>query len=191
MFEYLRLLRRPTKVQPRDHSNRVETLVRFSNKLPGLSPDMNSDQVKQMVFDQHPEAWRKFYIRSRTSLATDTLADIVQFMSNEKGFADGDDEKRQCKRQHDNNYHNKQKNKKQKMGNNNDKEKGEWDLYQGVPDTANCPKHGSGHTSGECKHNPFKKLAKKRKMNSGQYRGNQQQGGQGGGRNQGYQGPPS
>eukprot|EP00957_Ditylum_brightwellii_P167744 12769963-Ditylum_brightwellii.AAC.1 len=60
MFKYLRLLRCPTKVQPRDHSDHTETLVRYSNKLPGLSPDMNDDQTKQMIFDQHSETWRKF-----------------------------------------------------------------------------------------------------------------------------------
>eukprot|EP00957_Ditylum_brightwellii_P207517 15353354-Ditylum_brightwellii.AAC.1 len=44
MFQYLNLVRCPTKVQPRDHSNCIEMLVRYSNKLPGLSPDMNDDQ---------------------------------------------------------------------------------------------------------------------------------------------------
>eukprot|EP00957_Ditylum_brightwellii_P136888 10439702-Ditylum_brightwellii.AAC.1 len=99
MFQYLHLLCRPTKVQPRDQSDCIETLVRYSNKLPGLSWDMNDDQVKQMVFDQHPETWRKFYIRSGMSLETDTLADTVQFMSNEKGFADRDDKKKRKQQQ--------------------------------------------------------------------------------------------
>eukprot|EP00957_Ditylum_brightwellii_P181070 13793405-Ditylum_brightwellii.AAC.1 len=68
-------------------------LVRYTNKLPGLSPDMSGDQVKQMVFDQHQDTWRKHYIRSGKLLCTDTLDNLVQFMSNEKGFADGEDEK--------------------------------------------------------------------------------------------------
>eukprot|EP00957_Ditylum_brightwellii_P168331 12813850-Ditylum_brightwellii.AAC.1 len=83
-------------------------------------------------------------------------------MSNEKGFADGDDEKKR-KRQHQDGG-GKHKNKKQKSnGQHKGKDQGEWDLYRGVPDSAACPKHGSHHTSVECHHNPFKKLAQKGK----------------------------
>eukprot|EP00957_Ditylum_brightwellii_P073388 5577231-Ditylum_brightwellii.AAC.1 len=190
-FEYLYLVCRPTKVQLRDHSNRIELLVRYSNTLPGLLPDMNNDQVKQMIFDQHPEMWRKFYIQSGKSLETDLLADIVQFMSNKKGFAD-DDNKKKCKRQQENGNCNKknkkQKHNQQKGGNRQgDGDKGEWDTYHGVPNSAPCPKHGSHHTSEECKHNPFKRLAQKEKGKQSQYSGRQKQQGQHEGRR--YQGP--
>eukprot|EP00957_Ditylum_brightwellii_P135252 10313270-Ditylum_brightwellii.AAC.1 len=65
-----------------------------------------------MVFDQHPETWQKHYIRSGKLLRTDMLADIVQFMSNEKGFADGEDEKKWERQNHEGGG--KKQNKKQK-----------------------------------------------------------------------------
>eukprot|EP00957_Ditylum_brightwellii_P031462 2385856-Ditylum_brightwellii.AAC.1 len=142
---------------------------------------MNNDQVKQMVFDQHPEKWRKSYICSGKSLETDLLADIAQFKSNKKGFADCND-KNKCKQQQENNNGNfGNKKKKQKYHNNkggfrqNDQDKGKWDAYRGVPDSAPCPKHGSYHTSGECKHNPFKKRAQKGEYNQNPYQGKQRQ----------------
>eukprot|EP00957_Ditylum_brightwellii_P056632 4292672-Ditylum_brightwellii.AAC.1 len=56
------MLKRPVKVPPRDHSNRIKTIVRYSNKLPGLSPAPMTDQTKNMAFDQHPEIWQRAYI---------------------------------------------------------------------------------------------------------------------------------
>jgi hypothetical protein len=98
MLEYLRGLRCPTKVQPRDHSDRVELLVRYSNRLPGLNPTMTDNQTKKLIFDQHPEKWRIAYNRSGRAIATDTLADIVHFMSDEKGYADKEEQSRRSKR---------------------------------------------------------------------------------------------
>eukprot|EP00957_Ditylum_brightwellii_P122786 9363251-Ditylum_brightwellii.AAC.1 len=55
MLKYLRGLRCPTKVQPRDCSDRLELLVRYSNPLPTLNPAMTDEQTKKLIFDQHPE----------------------------------------------------------------------------------------------------------------------------------------
>eukprot|EP00957_Ditylum_brightwellii_P051843 3931665-Ditylum_brightwellii.AAC.1 len=93
MLEYLRGLRPPTKVQPRDYSNIVELLVRYSNQLPGLNPAMTDEQTKKLIFDQHPEKWRIAYNCSGQAIETDTLADIIQFMSDEKEYADNEEEK--------------------------------------------------------------------------------------------------
>eukprot|EP00957_Ditylum_brightwellii_P168422 12819944-Ditylum_brightwellii.AAC.1 len=46
MFDYLKTLKRPVKVTSCDHSDQVETMICYSNKLPGLSPTMNNNQVK-------------------------------------------------------------------------------------------------------------------------------------------------
>eukprot|EP00957_Ditylum_brightwellii_P022905 1728494-Ditylum_brightwellii.AAC.1 len=72
-FDYLRAFRRPKKVTPRDHLERVGTLVWYANKLPGLSPAMHPDKVKKMVFNQHPKKWRKTYIRTGKQLQNETL----------------------------------------------------------------------------------------------------------------------
>eukprot|EP00957_Ditylum_brightwellii_P019401 1463699-Ditylum_brightwellii.AAC.1 len=44
LFDYLQAFRQPKKVTPQDHSERVGTLVRYANKLPGLSPAMQPDK---------------------------------------------------------------------------------------------------------------------------------------------------
>eukprot|EP00957_Ditylum_brightwellii_P107346 8190838-Ditylum_brightwellii.AAC.1 len=72
-------------------------MIRYSNKLPGLSPTMNIDQVKKLIFDQHPEKWHRAYVWAGKSLNTDTLAEMIQFMSNEKLFADMDDDNQKKK----------------------------------------------------------------------------------------------
>eukprot|EP00957_Ditylum_brightwellii_P028635 2163053-Ditylum_brightwellii.AAC.1 len=94
MFKCLCLLHHTTKVEPRDHSNCIKTHMQYTNKLPGLLPDMNADQIKKIVFDQHPETWHKHYIRLGNAIQTDSLAEIFQFMSNKKGFADREEEKK-------------------------------------------------------------------------------------------------
>eukprot|EP00957_Ditylum_brightwellii_P124835 9515658-Ditylum_brightwellii.AAC.1 len=79
MLKYLRGLRQVTKMQSRDHSDRVELLVRYSNQLPGLNPAMTDEQIKKLIFDQHSEKWRIAYNCSGQAIETNTLADIVQF----------------------------------------------------------------------------------------------------------------
>eukprot|EP00957_Ditylum_brightwellii_P093374 7110116-Ditylum_brightwellii.AAC.1 len=79
VFNYLRGLKRPTKALPQDHADRIEMLVRYANKLPGLNPPMTEMQLKKMVFNQHPIKWRTAYIRSGNSLARDSLMEIVEF----------------------------------------------------------------------------------------------------------------
>eukprot|EP00957_Ditylum_brightwellii_P110160 8402454-Ditylum_brightwellii.AAC.1 len=44
MFDYLKTLKCLVKVTPRDHSDRVETMICYSNKLPGILPMMNNNQ---------------------------------------------------------------------------------------------------------------------------------------------------
>eukprot|EP00957_Ditylum_brightwellii_P115911 8841129-Ditylum_brightwellii.AAC.1 len=98
MFDYLQGLKRPTKASPRDHANRIEMLVRYANKLPGMIPPMTDMQVKKMVFEQHLMKWCTAYTRAGHSLQIDSLMEIVQYMANEKSFADI--EEAQKKRKH-------------------------------------------------------------------------------------------
>ena len=58
--------------------------------LTGTEPTLNDQQRKNLIFETFPITWRQNYIRSGKSLQTDSLADIVQYMGNEKGFADVD-----------------------------------------------------------------------------------------------------
>ena len=87
-FEYFRGLRKPIKLSPLDHSSRMLTLARFGNKLPGHEPMLTEDQIKKCIFQSFPPKWQQQFIRSGQRAATTALSDIVEFMSNEKSFAD-------------------------------------------------------------------------------------------------------
>eukprot|EP00957_Ditylum_brightwellii_P067886 5154194-Ditylum_brightwellii.AAC.1 len=65
-----------------------------------------------MIFDQHPEKWRKAYIRAGNNLRNQSLAEIIQYMTNEKAFADAEDN--QKKRKGNESKHGP-KNKKQRV----------------------------------------------------------------------------
>eukprot|EP00957_Ditylum_brightwellii_P145044 11046656-Ditylum_brightwellii.AAC.1 len=97
---------------------------------------MTDGQTKKLIFDQHPEKWRIAYNRSGQAIETDTLADIVQFMSDEKGYTNKEEEN--CRGKHGNKYNKgNYKNKKGLFDKNNDKNNNkEWDVYRGVPDSA-------------------------------------------------------
>eukprot|EP00957_Ditylum_brightwellii_P203124 15333320-Ditylum_brightwellii.AAC.1 len=96
-------------------------------------------------------------------------------MPNKKIFADDKDEKHNLKHPHFQKSSNETD--KMKFGMSpKGKDKGEWDLYQGVMDSAACPKHWTNHTSEACKHNCFKKLAASNKNKSMNYYKNQNQG---------------
>eukprot|EP00957_Ditylum_brightwellii_P055558 4210759-Ditylum_brightwellii.AAC.1 len=109
---------------------------------------MMDEQTKKLIFDQHLEKWRIAYNRSGQAIETDTPADIVQFMSDEKGYANKEEEN--CRGKRGNDYNKgREKNKKGWFNKNNDKNNNkEWDVYRGVPDFAPYPKHGKNHTLG-------------------------------------------
>jgi hypothetical protein len=77
--------------KPRDHATRIETLIRYTNRLPGTEPDIAPQQMKNVIFESFPVAWRQSWIRAGKSLVTNTLAELVQFMANEQSFADDKD----------------------------------------------------------------------------------------------------
>ena len=98
MITYLRALKRPVGEDPDEFANRMQTLARYANKLPGIEPQLTEDQIKVIIFNSFPEDWRTAYIRADKSLSTEPLTKILQFMKNEKGFADKKDNKNPYKR---------------------------------------------------------------------------------------------
>eukprot|EP00957_Ditylum_brightwellii_P092791 7064483-Ditylum_brightwellii.AAC.1 len=81
---------------------------------------MTDNQTKKLIFDQRPEKWRITYNRSGHTIALDTLANIIQFMSDEKGYADKEEESRKNKRGFENGK-GRDMNKKGQYNKNNDK----------------------------------------------------------------------
>ena len=98
MITYLRALKRPVGEDPDEFANRMQTLARYANKLPGIEPKLTDDQIKVIIFNSFPEDWRTAYIRADKSLSTEPLTKILQFMKNEKGFADKKDSQNPYKR---------------------------------------------------------------------------------------------
>jgi hypothetical protein len=93
-IEYYKTLRKPMKANPLDHSNRMLTLARFGNKLPGIEPPLTEDQIKNCIFHSFPPKWQQQFIRSGQRVANTPLSEIIEFMSNEKSFADAQDPSR-------------------------------------------------------------------------------------------------
>lgn len=105
MFKYIRTLTKPRDVEPAIHADRMETLIRYANQLNGTEPRLTDDQKKNIIFDTFPVKWKQNYIRSGRAVATDELADIVQYMGNEKSFSDNKEENdRKRKRENGKNY---------------------------------------------------------------------------------------
>lgn len=83
--------RKPRKVAPLEHQDRMETLVRYASKLPGRSPTWTEEQIKDAIFESYPDAWKQAFLRSKITLDGQTLESIQEFMNNEKQFADKKD----------------------------------------------------------------------------------------------------
>ena len=88
MFDYLRTIQKPYQTEPQQHADRIQTLIRYSNKLPGTEPELNEQQSKIIIFKSFPFKWQQPYIRSGRNLRVDSFMDIVQYMKDEKGFSD-------------------------------------------------------------------------------------------------------
>lgn len=93
-IEYYKTLRKPIKTDPLDHSNRMQTLARFGNKLPGIEPALTEDQIKNCIFHSFPAKWQQQFIRSQLNVRNTPLSQIIEFMANEKSFADAQDPSR-------------------------------------------------------------------------------------------------
>ena len=101
MFQYLRSFKKPFSVEAGTHADRMETLVNYANRLPGLEPPMNKNQIKKLIFESFPNRWQHAYIQSGPRIQTEPLVRVVQYMKDEKTFADGSGNKR--KRNENNN----------------------------------------------------------------------------------------
>ena len=88
MIKYLPTIKKPFSADTRTHVDRMETLFRYTNKLPGAEPPLTEQQQKNIIFDTFPVDWRQNYIRAGKDVRTDTTPQLVQHMSNEKSFAD-------------------------------------------------------------------------------------------------------
>ena len=88
MISYIKTIKKPVQATVMDHSDRMETLMRYTNRLPGTEPLLTEQQMKNYIFDSYSMTWKENYERSGRNIETDTLAQINEYMSNEKQYAD-------------------------------------------------------------------------------------------------------
>jgi hypothetical protein len=168
-FEYYRSIQKPLKSSTLDHSSRMLTLARYGNKLPGNEPELTDEQIKKCIFSSFPLTWQQQYIRSGQRVAATPLSDIIEFMSNEKIFADAQNSNKEKNKPFSTKetYDKKRKaNGKQKFGNHKRTKESHGETK---PDSE-CPIHG-GHPWSKCFNNPSGDNYKPRDGNGGRGRG--------------------
>ena len=94
MFAYLRKFKKPFSVAAGMHADRMEILIKYANKLPGMEPEMNDEQKKRVIFESFPLRWQHAYIQSGRRIQTESLIRVIQYMKDEKSFNDGMSNKR-------------------------------------------------------------------------------------------------
>ena len=107
MFKYLPLLKKPRNCNPSDHVKRMKTLFRYANKLPGTAALKTEDDIKEIIFDSFPDDWTTQYNRSGRDLENETMAEVVQFMKDEKNYKDNEDSKKKSHNSHTKGNHKK------------------------------------------------------------------------------------
>ena len=138
-FDYLRSLKRPHGSSPREFAERVQTIIRRARLLDG-NQTVNDEEIVKIVFRAFPEEWRKSFKRAH-NVATATVQQVVQCMSNEKDYADKDKKESGSIG----------KRKSKSSGNDNVKRIRGGGNYQ---DTNWCRIHNGKHLWNECWDNP-------------------------------------
>ena len=155
MFDYLsNKCKKPVGMEPRDHVNRMRILYRYSNQLPGLEPIRTAEQQKLSIFRTFPESWRRSYIRAGRRVENDSLQEIVDFMTNEKGFADAEQKERKGKFKTETGNNNDSMERKRNIGGRGPKGGRGKTPKKIVGSNDPCPHHFGNHTWGQCFNNP-------------------------------------
>lgn len=164
LIKYLKeKCKKPYKVSPQDHADRMETLISIANRLEGTEPQIDVDNAKKIIFESFPPAWQYSFRRSKELNTTD-IPQLISFMTLCKCEADETDDR---------------KAKKQKVdrirGGDGKKDKRKNKTIEADQE---CPIHGH-HKWGECSLNPRSqnfglRMSGGRFQNSG--RGNQGRG---------------
>ena len=94
MFAYIDMLVKPCNAAPNKHLYRMTTLLRYSNKLPGTEAVKDDESIKKIIFKSFPDDWQITYNRSGRSLKYQMMAQVLQFMRDEKNYKDNQDRKK-------------------------------------------------------------------------------------------------
>jgi len=149
MFEYLRSqCRKPVNSDPQTHVNRMLTLFRYSNKLPGFDQVKDEPAQRKTIFFTFPGKWTRKYMESGKNIPgapnapANEMQIITDYMNHQKAFDDAEERKKKesgGKRSSDNNEGRRGGNKKNRS----------------VRPDDPCPLHPAGnHKWIECFDNP-------------------------------------
>jgi hypothetical protein len=89
-YELLQLLlisRKPPTMDVTAYYCRLRVLNQYLDWLPGDTPVLTPEELKQVFHDGMPERWRHFYRMSGRSVQMDSPAEIHQFFRRQQSFA--------------------------------------------------------------------------------------------------------
>ena len=92
LIEYLKSedCRKPMKAEVATHQDRIEELMRFSKMLEGSRPNLTEEEQKLILFRSFPLAWQINWNRTQVSPQSATVEKLMQYMNNEKQYADAE-----------------------------------------------------------------------------------------------------
>ena len=152
LLKYLQSFKKPYKVPAGEHSDRMETLVDYANRLPGMEPALTADQIKLLIFESYPPRWQHAYIQSGRKIANETLPQVIQYMKDEKSFTDNITDRNKRKREQDGN-HSTQSSRRDGSYHGRGRGRGRgrtmgYYIHRGRPNP--CRKHNGQHDWMEC-----------------------------------------
>ena len=158
MFEYVRQIQKPFQSKASAHSDRMETLIRYANRLPGNEPPLNDQQKKSIIFKSFPLKWQQAYVQSGRRIAQDSLTEIAQYMKDRKGFLDLAAENIKRKRETSDNHGRNTGRGSQGRGGGRGRGRGRHNDHRSGSDYGNqnnlCWKYNYQHAWAECWDNP-------------------------------------
>ena len=89
LYEHIKTWYKPYSKSVRDHATRMETVIRYAAMLPGTAIVWNDNEKKKCIFSTYPIKWQQSLCRVHRSTDHVTLREIIEFMADEQGYADG------------------------------------------------------------------------------------------------------
>jgi hypothetical protein len=81
--------------EARHHAEIIQTLIHCTNQLPGTVSEIDEKTARRLFFNSFlPSKRCATFFRSDQACKTSDISDIIQFMSNEKLFADAEEARR-------------------------------------------------------------------------------------------------
>ena len=166
------------------HADRVETCCARANILHGIREPLSDREIKEILFKSFPKPWQNDYTRSGRDVVDDSIEQIVQYMTEQKGIADEEQQQRSRKRpaEDDNRAGLGRTGRQRKNNNNNNNRNNRQDETpeekRNRLNAQPCRKHKGQHLWGECRANKYgynRNNTGRNQSNQGSYNRNQHQ----------------